>query len=56
MSSETQQIHYEIGLSDDDLVSIESEGVTIVSEFLIDKSIERKTMNPVKILFASVAL
>ena len=56
MGSETEQIHYDITFSDDDLVTIESEDCSIVSEFILDKSIKRKTMNPVKILFASFAL
>lgn len=56
MSSEREQIHYELSFSDDDIVTIEAEGCSISSEYIADKSIRRTTMNPAKILFAAFAL
>jgi len=56
MSSGQEQIHFDITLASDTLVTIESEGCSISSEFFLDKSIERTTMNPAKLLYAAFAL
>ncbi len=56
MSSDHEKIVFDITLTADDQVAIESEGCSITSEYIADKTIQRKTMNPVKILFSSFAL
>ena len=56
MSSDNEQIHFDITLRNDDQVTIEAEGTSITSEYIEDKSVQRKTMNPVKILFSAFAL
>ena len=56
MSSGNEQIHFDITLTSDNLVTIESEGCSISSEFILDKSIQRKTLNPAKILYSAFAL
>lgn len=56
MSSGQEQIHFDITLTSDTLVTIESEGCSISSEFFLDKSISRSTMNPAMILYSAFAL
>ena len=56
MSKKIEAIHYALSLGDDDIVTIESEECVLSSEYIADKSVKRKTMNPAKILFAAFAL
>ncbi len=56
MSTGNEQIHFDITLGSDDQVTIEAEGCSLTSEYIADKSVRRKTMNPVKILFSAFAL
>ena len=56
MTKKTEEIHYDLSLSDDDIITIEAEECVLSSEYIADKSVKRKTMNPVKILFAAFAL
>ncbi len=56
MSSDNEQIHFDITLGSDDQVTIEAEGCSITSEYIADKRVRRTTMNPVKILFSAFAL
>jgi len=56
MSSDSERIQFDITLTTDNQVTIEAEGCSLTSEYLEDKSVQRKTMNPVNILFSAFAL
>lgn len=56
MSPDNERIHFDIALTTDNQVTIEAEGCSLTSEYIEDKSVQRKTMNPVKILFSAFAL
>lgn len=56
MSSDSERIQFDITLTSNNQVTIEAEGCSLISEYKEDKRVQRKTMNPVKILFSAFAL
>ncbi len=57
MSGENQRHNdYEIRFGGDGRVEMETDGLSVVSEFITDKSRARTTMSPVNLFFASFGL
>jgi len=56
MDSDKQHVEFDISFKENNQLKIETDGCSIISEYLEDKDAERETMSPVNIFYSAFAL
>ncbi len=56
MSKDDRHAEFEINFIENDQIKITTDDCSIVTEYIADKDVKRKTMGPANTLFAALAL
>jgi hypothetical protein len=56
MSKDDRHAEFEINFIENDQIKITTDDCSIVTEYIMDKDVKRKTMSPGNILFSAFAL
>jgi len=56
MSSDERHVEFDVCFIENDQIIISTDGCSIVTEYVDDKDVKRKTMGPANILFSAFAL